>query len=84
MATEKTRKRDKLTIWIWYVAREAIKERKIALPLKRIHWYCNWLFVPCTRAQVRTAMETGVEEGRFIKVTDGRCVYYKNAPKRVS
>jgi len=78
MALPKTRSK---TVWIWYVAREAIRERRIALPLKRIHWYCNWLYVACTRKQVRTAMDKGVSLGLFVKVKDGRTVYYKNLKK---
>jgi hypothetical protein len=74
-------KRASKTRWIWWGAKAAIGERQIALPAKKIHWYCNWLFVPCTLRQVRTAMYVGVKEGQFAVVRDGGVNLYKNVKR---
>lgn len=76
---KRTRSVEEKTTWIWWVASEAIRERRIALPTHRIHWYCRWLYLKVTRKEVSAAMESGLQHGLFVKVKDGRRNYWKNA-----
>jgi hypothetical protein len=62
---------------VWLVAKLAIEERKLALPAKRIHWYCKWLKVKVSLSTVEHLMTIGCIEGHFTFRQDGRVRYYK-------
>jgi hypothetical protein len=59
------------------VAELAIKERKIALPAKRIYFYCRYLGVKVSYSYVCEILRRQVEAGHLVVVHDGNWRYFK-------
>lgn len=55
----------------------AIKERKIALPAKRLYFYCRWLGVKVSYGYVCEVLREAVKSGHLVVVRDGSWKYYK-------
>jgi hypothetical protein len=58
-----------------------IRERRIALPASRLYWYAKWFGLQCTRGTVTHVIHQMCQDGRLIRVMDGKHRYYKNRRK---
>jgi len=60
-----------------YIAVEAIKQRRIALPTKRIVWYCRWLGLKAKPGTIVKILTQMVLDGKLKAYHEGKVRYFK-------
>lgn len=60
-----------------WIALQSIKERRIPLTAKRIHWYCKWLGLRIHYSYVCHILTDMVLAGDLVYVKEGRQRLYK-------